>query len=96
MARMPVVRGPFPTATFGGGSGNRMTHKPKTPLLDLLDVPRDKDDVAGADLALAIEPMRVVMRILYAARFARPDLLRACGHLTLYFTKWTEECNWKL
>ena len=42
---------------------------------------------------LAINPMRVVMKVLYAARYARPDLLRACTYLALYFTKWTPECD---
>ncbi len=45
---------------------------------------------------LAISPMKVVMKLLYAARYARPDLVRACQHLALFFTRWTPECDKKL
>ena len=36
------------------------------------------------------------MKVLYAARYARPDLLRACTYLALYFTKWSPACDAKL
>ena len=36
------------------------------------------------------------MKVLYAARDARPDLLKACIYLALYFTKWSPECDKKL
>ena len=36
------------------------------------------------------------MKIMYIARFARPDLLRAVGALTTMITKWDELCDRKL
>ncbi len=45
---------------------------------------------------LAIAPMKVVMKLLYAERYARPDLIRACQHLALFFTRWTPECDKQL
>merc|ERR1711994_15079 len=33
------------------------------------------------------------MKAFYGARVARPDLLRAIGHLTRYLTKWTDVCD---
>ena len=39
---------------------------------------------------------RVVMNIFYGARCARPDLLRAIGHLTRYLTKWDAQCDARL
>ena len=39
---------------------------------------------------------RILMKILYGARGARLDLLRAVSHLACYFTKWTPECDRKL
>ena len=39
---------------------------------------------------------KVLMKILYAARMARFDLLRAVCDLACFVTKWTEECDRKL
>ncbi len=36
------------------------------------------------------------MKIMYIARFARPDLLRAVGALSTMITKWDEPCDRKL
>ena len=36
------------------------------------------------------------MKILYAARMARFDLLRAVCHLACFITKWTPECDKRL
>ena len=36
------------------------------------------------------------MKILYAARMARFDLLRAVCHLACFITKWTTECDKRL
>ena len=35
------------------------------------------------------------MKIMYIARFARPDLLRAVGVLSTMITKWTPLCDRK-
>jgi hypothetical protein len=40
--------------------------------------------------------MRVLMSVLYAARMARLDLLRAVGGLAQRVTKWTPECDKQL
>ena len=39
---------------------------------------------------------RVLMKMLYAARMARFDLLRAINHLASFVTKWNRECDKKL
>ena len=36
---------------------------------------------------------KVLMKILYAARYARLDLLRAVCALALFITKWDEQCD---
>ena len=45
---------------------------------------------------LAPVAARILMKILYGARTARLDLLRAVSHLACFFTKWTPECDKKL
>ena len=37
-----------------------------------------------------------ILKVFYAARVARFDLLRAIGHLSCYLTKWTDECDRRL
>ena len=39
---------------------------------------------------------KVLMEILYAARLARFDLLRAVCHLATFVSRWTSECDRKL
>ena len=39
---------------------------------------------------------RVIMKVMYAARMARPDLLRTIAFLARYFTKWTEAMDKRL
>ncbi len=39
---------------------------------------------------------RVLMKVLYAARLARFDLLLAIGRLATYFTCWDEMCDRRL
>ncbi len=39
---------------------------------------------------------KCLMRIMYIARFARQDLLRAVGALTTMITRWGEMCDRKL
>jgi hypothetical protein len=36
------------------------------------------------------------MKILYGARNARPDILKAVTHLACFFTKWTTLCDRRL
>ena len=39
---------------------------------------------------------KFVMKVLYTARLARPDLLRAIGFLACHLTKWNDECDKRL
>ena len=39
---------------------------------------------------------KVLMKVLYAARYARLDLLRAVCYLAKYITKWDEQCDKRL
>jgi len=39
---------------------------------------------------------KVLMKLLYGARLARFDLLRAINHLAGYITKWTPDCDKRL
>ena len=39
---------------------------------------------------------KVLMKVLYAARYARFDLLRAVCYLAQYITKWDEQCDRRL
>ena len=52
------------------------------------DVPRDGK--------LKPYAAKVLMKVLYAARFARFDLLRAVCFLAQYITKWDETCDRRL
>ena len=36
---------------------------------------------------------KVLMKLLYGARLARFDLLRAINNLATYITKWTPDCD---
>ena len=39
---------------------------------------------------------RVAMKVMYAARMARPDQLRSIAYLARYLTKWTDEHDTRL
>ena len=55
--------------------------------------PPNKEEPVGALQPIAA---KVLMKILYAARMARFDLLRAVNHLACYITKWTVDCDRRL
>ena len=64
---------------------------------DLREVPPELcDGVAPKANSLALGPLKIIMKVFFAARFARPDLIRACTHLSLYVTKWDRRCDQKL
>ncbi|MFM7982989.1 MAG: hypothetical protein ACKPKO_27065, partial [Candidatus Fonsibacter sp.] len=42
---------------------------------------------------LASVACSLLMKVLWAARLARPDLLRALNHLATKVTKWTSHCD---
>ena len=45
---------------------------------------------------LAPIALKVVMKVLYCARFARPDIMRATCKLASKVSKWTRECDRRL
>ena len=51
----------------------------------------DKDALGNEVGVLAPIAAQVVMKLFYCARVARPDLLRAIGHLTRFLTKWSKQ-----
>jgi hypothetical protein len=66
----------------------------QTPFLDEERL-HDKDDITGSG-ALADIAARVLMKVLYCARLARFDLLKAISSLATKITKWTRNCDKKL
>ncbi len=61
-----------------------------TPFIDDYNMDDEETQQAGvlSDIAL-----KVLMKVLYAARVARPDLLRAVSYLARKVTKWTRGCD---
>jgi hypothetical protein len=55
--------------------------------------PTTKEEPVGALQPIAA---KVLMKILYAARMARFDLLRAVNHLACFIAKWTVDCDRRL
>ncbi len=39
---------------------------------------------------------RIIMKVLYGARMARPDLLRAVNRLARFVTRWSVDCDRRL
>ena len=63
----------------------------------LVDAPR-RPLPKKAEPVSALQPIaaKIVMKILYAARMARFDLLRAVSHIACFITKWTVDCGRRL
>ena len=79
--------------TKWGGDCSKMKPVP-TPFLDETQIPEeDHTQVKGK---LAESASRVLMKVLYCARMARYDLLRATCGLAAQVTKWTPSCDRKL
>ena len=58
---------------------------------------KPKPELAEADRGqLASVAASVLMKVLYAARLARFDLLRATCRLACYIAKWDKECDRRL
>ena len=76
----------------GGGAKARRLKKADAPFLD---VPAS-DSEQGASGELAPVACKVLMKILYAARMARYDLLRATCFLATRITKWDAACDRQL
>jgi len=70
------------TPAAGGGS---LASNAVPPLADAEDRGR-----------LAPVAAKILMRILYGACNARPDILKAVTHLACFFTKWTSLCDRRL
>ncbi len=64
----------------------------KDPLCVLPDEFDEKDDMGE----LSSIACKVLMQIMYLARFGRPDLLRAVSALATRVTSWTTLCDKKL
>jgi hypothetical protein len=56
----------------------------------------DKAENPGGTGVLQPYAAKVLMKMLYGARLARFDLLRAINHLAGYITKWTPDCDKRL
>ena len=78
----------------GAGGGNASAGAPKRS--SETDSEGDEPVPTKEKAPLAIGPLKVIMKVFFAARFARPDLIRACTHLALYVTKWDRRCDQKL
>ena len=70
-------------------------HRTKTKVQDSV-VP--DDDVLEGKQGGELQPYaaKVLMKLLYGARLARFDLLRAINDLAAYITKWTPDCDKRL
>ena len=51
---------------------------------------------AGDSTSFHTSAARVSMKLMYAARMARPDLLRSIAYLARYLTKWDDSCDKRL
>ena len=73
---------------------------PRAEILKHADTPyvdENKDvNLDGHAGYLAPVASKILMKVLYAARMGRWDLLRACNFLACYVTKWTEEHDRRL
>ncbi len=54
------------------------------------------DEEEGKIGELSSISAKCLMKVMYMARLARGDLLRAVGHLSTKITKWTKDCDAKL
>jgi hypothetical protein len=87
-----------------------MTVQPPCTLEDhqqaLAAIAHNEEEVAehaSGDFPVEVEPKdfnvpaaRVIMKVMYAARMARPDLLRTIAFLARYLTKWTDDMDKRL
>jgi len=75
------------------GKDSKPLRKVVTPFIEQ----KPEDDTDSGDPTskgkLAPYASQILMKILYAARFARFDLLRATNYLTTRITKWSEQCD---
>ena len=53
-------------------------------------VARKRQKKAPADNKMNTDAASIIMQTMYPARLARPELLRAVGHLAQFLTKWTD------
>jgi hypothetical protein len=70
--------------------------KLRTVVSPYIDQKAESEAEAAVKGALAPVASRILMKVLYAARMARFDLLRAVCHLACFTTKWTPECDRRL
>ena len=92
----PVVIFDDPPTTGSKGKKNK---RPKSPVASKEEQAPDKGKGSGKLPTigkLSTIACKYLMKIMYIARFARPDLLRAVGALSTMITKWDELCDRKL
>ena len=82
--------------------------EPSSPEFGGDDMAVDQQEIETAERALrgalergqtqGLKPYaaKVLMKVLYAARYARFDLLRAVCYLAQYITKWDDACDRRL
>ncbi len=89
--KCPWCRGCFDEKSFIKGTGDPAKSDAKAKKLLLED-----SDIFSADpkwRKLGDTAMRILMKLLYSARHARPDLLKAINSLGAFVHKWDEECE---
>ena len=79
-----------------GGTGSTTPAKPACGVAGNTADRGSETDEGEARGRLAPIAAKILMKILYGARSARLDLLRAVSHLACYFTKWTSRCDRQL
>ena len=88
----PFCDGIYPTDSFAPvrpGAANQ--RKAKDVLIGHM---QDKQEPTPGKLAPVAA--KIIMKVFYAARLARYDLLRAVASLARFITKWTPECDRRL
>ena len=97
--------GPTPTPSGRGRSASNHTSHPQSGSSSG-DSPASKQELGPCDQGgaeqdknggrqLHIIAAKILMKIMYGARFARPDLLRAVCVLARRITKWDDDCDKK-
>merc|ERR1712051_1014879 len=90
--RCPFCDGVYPEDSFDKVKNGEANHrKGKKKLCEHMasEAPQEQG-------RLATIAAKVIMKVFYAARVARYDLLRAIGGLARHITKWTPECDRRL
>ena len=77
-------------------ASSRATSSAADALRDALEKSSIKDARSAMPQQLKPYAAKVLMKILYAARYARLDLFRAVCAVAQFITKWDEQCDLRL